>query len=216
VPGLDGDEIRRRLADARLYLCTGLRPDLAEFADAALAGGVDVIQLREKGIEAREELDALAVLASACARHGALLSVNDRADIAGAARADVLHLGQNDLPLAHARALIGDGVLIGRSTHDPRQARQAATEAGLDYFSVGPCWATPTKPGRAPAGLDLVRVAADVAGDRPFYPIGGIDFDRLPQVLATGARRIAVVRAINAAPDPRAAARQLKAALGTP
>jgi thiamine-phosphate pyrophosphorylase len=221
-------DLRERLAAATLYLCTDARRDtgdLAWFADAALAGGVDVIQLRDKGsvgerqfgpLEAKQALQALAVLREACDRHGALLSVNDRADIAGAARADVLHLGQNDLPLAHARALIGDGVLIGRSTHDPRQARQAATEAGLDYFSVGPCWATPTKPGRAPAGLDLVRVAADVAGDRPFYPIGGIDFDRLPQVLATGARRIAVVRAINAAPDPRAAARQLKAALGTP
>ncbi|WP_344677320.1 thiamine phosphate synthase [Saccharopolyspora taberi] len=218
-------DIRERLAAATLYLCTDARRetgDLAEFADAALAGGVDVIQLRDKGsegerrfgpLEARQELEALAVLRAACDRHGALLSVNDRADIAAAAGVDVLHLGQDDLPLEHARALLGDGVLIGRSTHDPEQTRQAAAETGLDYFSVGPCWATPTKPGRTPAGLDLVRVAAEVAGDRPFYPIGGIDVDRLPEVLAAGASRVAVVRAINGAADPRAAAAELKAAL---
>ncbi|HET9138786.1 thiamine phosphate synthase, partial [Actinophytocola sp.] len=97
MPGLDGDQIRRRLAGARLYLCTGLRPDLGEFADAALAGGVDIVQLRHKGLEAGPELAALAVLAEACARHGALLAVNDRADVALAAGADVLHLGQDDL-----------------------------------------------------------------------------------------------------------------------
>lgn len=223
LPGVD---IRERFASTTLYLCTDARRetgDLAEFADAVLAGGVDVIQLRDKGsegerrfgpLEAKYELEALAVLREVCDRHGALLSVNDRADIAAAARADVLHLGQDDLPLAHARALLGDRVLIGRSTHDPDQTRQAAAADGLDYFSVGPCWATPTKPERVPAGLDLVRVAAEVADGRPFFPIGGIDVGRLPEVLALGASRIAVVRAVNAAPDPRVAAAELKAALG--
>ncbi|HEY0501385.1 MAG TPA: thiamine phosphate synthase, partial [Kutzneria sp.] len=102
MPALDGDQIRKRLADARLYLCTDARTgtdDLAEFVDAALAGGVDIVQLRDKGLEARHELAALEVIAEACARHGALLSVNDRADIAVAAGADVLHLGQDDLPV---------------------------------------------------------------------------------------------------------------------
>jgi thiamine-phosphate pyrophosphorylase len=214
VPGLDGDRIRRRLADARLYLCTGNRPDLAEFADAALAGGVDVIQLREKGIEARDELAALEVLAEACARHGALLSVNDRADVALAAGADVLHLGQDDLPVRWAREVLGDDVVIGRSTHDEAQAKAAIDEPGVDYFCTGPCWPTPTKPGRPAPGLDLVRATAAANPERPWFAIGGIDEARLPEVLAAGASRVVVVRAITEADDPRAAASRLAAALG--
>jgi thiamine-phosphate pyrophosphorylase len=213
VPGLDGDAIRRRLADARLYLCTGNRPDLAEFADAALAGGVDVIQLREKGLEARDELAALEVLAEACARHGALLSVNDRADVALAAGADVLHLGQDDLPVPWARKIVGEKVVIGRSTHDEAQAKAAADEAGVDYFCTGPCWPTPTKPGRPAPGLDLVRATATTGTDRPWFAIGGIDEARLPEVLAAGASRVVVVRAITEAADPRAAATRLATTL---
>jgi len=211
VPGLDGDEIRRRLADARLYLCTGNRPDLAEFADAALAGGVDVIQLREKGMEATDELAALSVLAEVCARHEALLSVNDRADVALAADADVLHLGQDDLPVRWAREILGPDVVIGRSTHDLAQAEAAAVEPGVDYFCTGPCWPTPTKPGRPAPGLDLVR--ATVGAARPWFAIGGIDEARLPEVLAAGASRVVVVRAITEAADPRAAAARLAGAL---
>ncbi|HEX6357988.1 thiamine phosphate synthase [Actinophytocola sp.] len=213
MPGLDGDRIRRRLSEARLYLCTGNRPDLAEFADAALAGGVDVIQLREKGIEARDELAALGVLAEACARHGALLSVNDRADVALAAGADVLHLGQDDLPVEWARKILGDDVVIGRSTHDVSQASAAAVEPGVDYFCAGPCWPTPTKPGRPAPGLDLVRATAATGTDRPWFAIGGIDEARLPEVLAAGATRVVVVRAITEAEDPRAAAARLTAAM---
>ncbi|GAB3001053.1 thiamine phosphate synthase [Saccharothrix stipae] len=209
VPGLDGTRIRRRLADARLYLCTPARPDLAEFADAALAGGVDVVQLRDKGLEAKQEIAALEVLAEACARHGALLSVNDRADVALAVDADVLHLGQDDLPVPHARRILGDDVVIGRSTHDVDQARAAAVEPGVDYFCTGPCWPTPTKPGRPAPGLDLVRATAGTT-DRPWFAIGGIDADRLPEVLAAGADRVVVVRAITEADDPRAAAAWLK------
>lgn len=213
MPGLDGDTIRRRLADARLYLCTGNRPDLAEFADAALAGGVDVIQLREKGIEARDELAALAVLAEACARHGALLSVNDRADVAVASGADVLHLGQDDLPVEWARKVAGDDVVIGRSTHDWAQASAAFDEAGVDYFCTGPCWPTPTKPGRPAPGLDLVRATTAAGPARPWFAIGGVDEARLPEVLAAGASRVVVVRAITEADDPRAAASRLAATL---
>ena len=151
-----------RLLKARLYLCTDARRergDLAEFADAALAGGVDIIQLRDKGsageqqfgpLEARHELEALQTLADAAARHGALVAVNDRADVARAASADVLHLGQDDLPLLVARDIIGSRPLIGRSTHDRAQVNRAASEE-IDYFCVGPCWPTPTKPGRAAA-----------------------------------------------------------------
>jgi thiamine-phosphate pyrophosphorylase len=209
VPGLDGTQIRRRLADARLYLCTPTRPDLADFADAALAGGVDVVQLRDKGLEARQEIAALEVLAEACARHGALLAVNDRADVALAVDADVLHLGQDDLPVPSARRVVGEDVVIGRSTHDVGQARAAAVEPGVDYFCTGPCWPTPTKPGRPAPGLDLVRATAGTT-DRPWFAIGGIDAERLPEVLAAGAERVVVVRAITEAEDPRAAAAWLK------
>ncbi|WP_261989364.1 thiamine phosphate synthase, partial [Streptomyces sp. uw30] len=137
--------VRSQLADARLYLCTDARKpqgDLVEFLDAALAGGVDIVQLRDKGMEAAEELEHLKVFADACARHGKLLAVNDRADVAHAAGADVLHLGQGDLPVPAARAILGDEVLIGRSTHADSEADAAAVEEGVDYFCTGPCWPT--------------------------------------------------------------------------
>ena len=216
---MDPDAARRRLAEARLYLCTDSRRergDLAEFADAALAGGVDVIQLREKGIEAREELTALEVLAAACERHGALLAANDRADVALAAGADVLHLGQDDLPVPWARRIVGDDMLVGRSSHDVGQADAAASEPGVDYFCVGPCWPTPTKPGRPAAGLELVRhVAGNQGVSRPWFAIGGIDNNRVDAVLAAGARRVVVVRVITEADDPRAAAAALAHRLRT-
>ena len=217
-------DLRARLAEAHLYLCTDARRergDLAEFVDAALAGGVDIVQLRDKGsvgeqrfgaLEARAELEALEVLADAAGRHGALVAVNDRADIAFAASADVLHLGQDDLPLSMARAVIGPDPLIGRSTHDVEQL-DAAIDEHVDYFCVGPCWPTPTKPGRPAAGLGLVRSAAESGTDKPWFAIGGIDGERLPEVLDAGARRVVVVRAITGADDPTAAAAALKAAL---
>ena len=214
MPGLDADQIRQRLAAARLYLCTGLRPDLAEFVDAALAGGVDIVQLREKNLEAGPELAALEIIAEACARHGALLAVNDRADVALAAHADVLHLGQDDLPVPWARRILGDDIVIGRSSHDASQARAAAVEPGVDYFCTGPCWPTPTKPGRPAPGLDLVRTTADAGPERPWFAIGGIDDARLPDVVAAGATRVVVVRAITEAEDPRAAAESLRRSLG--
>jgi thiamine-phosphate pyrophosphorylase len=215
---------RERLSTATLYLCTDARRergDLAEFADAALSGGVDLIQLRDKGsvgeqrfgaMEARQELAALEILGDAARRHGALLAVNDRADIARAAGADVLHLGQDDLPLLLARDVIGPGRLIGRSTHDSAQVATALAEE-VDYFCVGPCWPTPTKPGRPAPGLDLVRAAAESGTTKPWFAIGGVDAERLPEVIAAGARRIVVVRAITAAADPAAAARDLKTTL---
>ncbi|MFI1091315.1 thiamine phosphate synthase [Streptomyces sp. NPDC020917] len=206
---------REQLADARLYLCTDARAergDLARFADAVLGAGVDVIQLRQKGIEAREELAALAVLAAACRRHGRLLAVNDRADVAHAAGADVLHLGQGDLPVPAARALLGDEVVIGRSCHAEPEVDAAAAEVGADYFCTGPVWPTPTKPGRPAPGLDLVRYAAGL-GTRPWFAIGGIDLDNVGQVLDAGARRIVVVRAITEAADPAAATAALAAAV---
>lgn len=217
---MDRQQIRQRLADARLYLCTDARRDrgdLAEFVDAALAGGVDIVQLRDKTegqpLEAKQELAALEVIATACAAHDALLAVNDRADIALAAGADVLHLGQDDLPVPLARRIVGDDMAIGRSTHTNAEADAAAVEPGVDYFCTGPCWPTPTKPGRPAPGLGLVAHTAGLGTDRPWFAIGGIDTERLPDVLAAGATRIVVVRAITEAADPTAAASAFRAAL---
>ncbi|HET8581796.1 MAG TPA: thiamine phosphate synthase [Jatrophihabitans sp.] len=200
-----------RIEDARLYLCVDSRRrqgDLADFLDAVLGNGVDVVQLREKGLEAREELRLLEVFGAAAERHGALWAVNDRADVARAAGAPVLHLGQDDLPTDIAREIVGPDVLIGRSTHDPRQADAARVEAGVGYFCCGPTWTTPTKPGRPAAGLALLDHAVAAQDERPWFAIGGIESpDRLDEVIAHGARRVVVVRAITEAEDPGAAAR---------
>ena len=208
-----GSGRRARLADARLYLCTPSRPDLPEFLDAVLSGGVDVVQLREKGLEARAEIALCEVVAEAAARHGALWSVNDRADVASVVHPDVLHLGQDDLPVAAARRILGPDVLVGRSCHDEQQVRDAALQNGVDYFCVGPTWPTPTKPGRPAPGLPLTRFAAALGSDRPWFAIGGIELGNLDEVLAAGARRVVVVRALTEAPDPQAAAAALKARL---
>ncbi|MEU6333671.1 thiamine phosphate synthase [Streptomyces cellulosae] len=203
---------RTHLTDARVYLCTDARKrqgDLPDFLDAVLAHGVDIVQLRDKGMEAAEELEHLEFFADACARHGKLLAVNDRADVAHAARADVLHLGQGDLPVPAARAILGDDILIGRSTHAEDEAAAAAVQPGVDYFCTGPCWPTPTKPGRPAPGLDLVRYTAKLSTDRPWFAIGGIDLANLDQVLDAGARRVVVVRALTEADDPGAAAAEL-------
>lgn len=213
------------LSNARLYLCTDARRergDLLDFVAEAVAGGVDIVQLRDKGspgarefgeLDAAAELEVLERLRDVVHAGGALLSVNDRADIAHAARADVLHLGQDDLPPAAARAIVGPDMVIGRSTHDVTQMRAAAADSDVDYFCTGPLWTTPTKPGRAATGLDLVRAAAADAGDKPWFAIGGIDLDRVAEVIEAGATRIVVVRAITAAGDPAGAARSLRGAV---
>jgi thiamine-phosphate pyrophosphorylase len=206
-------DLRARLADARLYLCVGARPDLAEFLDEVLANGVDAVQLREKHLEARDEIALCEVVKAAAERHGALFSVNDRADVARAVGADVLHLGQNDLPVPVAREIVGDEMLVGLSSHTPAETSAAAVAGGVDYLCAGPAWATPTKPGRPAAGLDLIDHAARVAGARPWFAIGGIDLGNLDQVLARGATRVVVVRALTEAADPGAAARAFAARL---
>jgi thiamine-phosphate pyrophosphorylase len=203
--------------DARLYLCTDSRSrtgDLEQFLDAVLANGVDIVQLREKGLEARDELRLLETFAAAAERHGALWAVNDRADVARAAGAPVLHLGQDDLPVPIAREIVGEGVLIGRSTHSPTQCDAARGEDGVAYYCCGPTWTTPTKPGRPAAGLDLVSHAAAHEDERPWFAIGGIEtLERLDEVIARGARRAVVVRAITEADDPGAAAAAFAARL---
>lgn len=198
------------LADARLYLCVDRRErqgDLAEFLDAVLPAGVDIVQLREKQLEARDELAALEIVADAAARHGVLWSVNDRADVAVVSGAPVVHVGQGDLPVDEVRRVIGPNPIVGLSTHDEQQLTAAVDLPGLDYFCVGPVWTTPTKPGRPAAGLELLELASGLAppedpAARPWFAIGGIDLTNIDEVLARGARRVVVVRAITDADDP--------------
>ncbi|WP_423181887.1 thiamine phosphate synthase [Arthrobacter sp. NyZ413] len=215
---------------ARLYLCTDARKeqgDFEQFVDAAFQGGVDIIQLRDKSLEAAEELELLEVLHAVAQRHGRLWAVNDRADIASLSGAPVFHIGQKDIPLRSARKLLHDPTVIGLSTHSPEQIDAAIAaspgRSGLDYFCVGPVWATPTKPGRTAVGLELLKYAADAVkrADEetvggvvlPWFAIGGIDLGNVDAVVEAGASRIVVVRAITEATDPTAAAQSLLAAL---
>jgi thiamine-phosphate pyrophosphorylase len=196
----------------RLYLVVTPRPgrSFAETLDRterALAGGVEVLQLRAKDWEARPILELGERMRALAERYGVPFFLNDRPDLAALLQADGVHLGQNDLTPLEARRFFGG--MVGRSTHAPEQALRALEE-GADYLSVGPVWETPTKPGRPAAGLGYVRWAAKNLGNRPWFAIGGIDLANLDQVLEAGARRIVVVRAILDAPDPEGAARAFR------
>ena len=205
---------------ARLYLCTDARKDRGDFADfvaAAFAGGVDIIQLRDKNIDAAEELEYLEILRSVADQHARLWAVNDRADIASLAGAPVFHVGQTDLPVASARTLLGPAAVIGLSTHSTEHVDAALAANDLNYFCVGPVWATPTKPGRAAVGTQLLRYAAarSAATDSelPWFAIGSIDLGNINQVVDAGATRVVVVRAITDASDPTDAAQRLLVSL---
>lgn len=191
--------------EARLYLITGARPDLGSYLEAAVRGGVDFVQLREKELSDAELLRVLEEARAVTRRLGVPLVVNDRPDLAVLVGADYVHVGQDDLPL---RAVRRFGVPAGLSTH----SREELERAEADYVAVGPVFATPTKPGRPAVGLELVRHAAEQAS-APWFAIGGIDRTNVAEVVAAGARRIAVVRAIGDADDPEAAARELRAVL---
>lgn len=193
------------LAGARLYLITGARPDLAKLLEAAVRGGVDAVQLREKALPDRELLRVLAEAREVTTALGVPLVVNDRPDLAVLAGADAVHVGHDDLPVEEARRF---GLAVGQSTHAPAEI-DAST---ADYLGVGPVHATPTKQGRPAVGLELVRYAATNA-KAPWFAIGGIDAANAADVVAAGATRIAVVRAICDAPDPEEAARMLRAVL---
>jgi thiamine-phosphate pyrophosphorylase len=206
---------RERLRRARLYFVTDVRPGLEELLAAAVAGGVDMLQLRDKTVAEEALLDAAAVFRRVCDEHGALFWLNDRPDLAVRCGADGVHVGQGDMGLGEARRVVGRELLVGLSTHAPAQF-DAALDANADELSVGPVWVTPTKEGRPAAGLDYVRYAASRAGERPWFAIGGIDRDNVRDVVAAGASRIVVVRAIRDAADPRAAAEALRAALPDP
>ncbi len=220
VPDPTGEQRRARLAAARLYLVCDCMPgerDLSEFLAAAIAGGVDVVQLREKNLEDEFLAEAASVAADACDAHGALFILNDRPDIAALVRADGVHIGQDDVSVAEARKIVGPDMLVGLSTHAPSEIDAAVPAAPdgtpyVDYIGVGPVHATPTKPGRIPVGTELVTYASAHA-HVPFFAIGGIDSENVIEVLDAGASRVCVVRAISDARDPERAALTLRAAL---
>ncbi len=196
-----GQDRRARLERARLYLVSDAGIP-ADALDAALAGGVDMLQLRDPALDDAALLEVATSWRAACDAHGALLWVNDRPDLALAADADGVHVGQDDAAVTAVRELVGDDVLIGLSTHAPEQL-EAGIEAGADQLSVGPVWETPTKPGRPAAGLDYVRHAAQRRPPVPWFAIGGIDRQNVAQVIAAGGERIVVVRALRDAADHR-------------
>jgi thiamine-phosphate pyrophosphorylase len=206
-----------RLRLARLYLCTDTREkqgDLADFLAAAFAGGVDIVQIRQKGMAPEQELAALELARRAAEPYQGIVCVNDSAELAGQFKSDMLHLGQQDGSASTARKPLHRWAIIGRSTHEPRQADRAIRDRDVDYFCVGPVYATTTKPDAAPVGLDLVRYAARKApvpeiSSKPWFAIGGISRANIDEVIKAGARRVCVVRAITEAADPERAAREL-------
>ncbi|HWC31567.1 MAG TPA: thiamine phosphate synthase [Actinomycetota bacterium] len=204
---------RARLQDGRLYVVSGPREergDLTEFLDAILGAGVDVIQLREKEAEPRHVMRWSETFREAAERHDALFVLNDRPDIAMAVGADGVHLGQNDVPVDVARRILGEHGIIGVSTRTPEQ--YSAVSADADYVCAGPVWETPTKPGRPAAGLEPVRYVA-ARERRPWFAIGGVAEANVAEVVASGASRIVVVRAVTEADDPGVAVKALLDAL---
>jgi thiamine-phosphate pyrophosphorylase len=211
TPDAAGPLRRERLRTARLYFVCDARPhgeDPEGIVRAALNGGVDIVQLREKELDRRAIEVAGATFRRLCDTYSALFIVNDDPSLARSCRADGVHLGQDDVSVAEAREALGSDVLIGLSTHSREQIDAAA---GTDYLSVGPVWETPTKEGRPAVGLELVQYAAQYAS-LPFYAIGGIDSSNAHEVVEAGARRLCVVRAIRDSDDPAAAADQLRRA----
>jgi thiamine-phosphate pyrophosphorylase len=201
---------RERLARARLYLVCSASPqggELREVLGAALAGGVEIFQLREKHLPDAQLLAAARVAKEVCERAGALFVLNDRPDLALEVGADGVHVGQHDMPVTDVRELVGPDILVGLSTHAPAEI-DAVDAALVDYIGVGPVHATPTKLGRPAVGNELVVYAAAHAAV-PFFAIGGLDADNVDETLAAGATRVCVLRAIADAPEPEAAAHAL-------
>jgi len=199
---------RLTLGDRRLYLCTPDRPDLAAFLTACIQGGVDIVQLRDKQLDARPLLARAALAREVCHGHGVPFVLNDRPDLALEAGADGVHVGQDDAPPSLARRLLGQDAIVGFSTHAPVEL-DAAADKPADYLSAGPVSPTPTKPGRAGTGLEYLTYAAAHAA-LPWFVTGGVTPETVPAMVAAGARRFVVVRYLTEADDPSRAARALR------
>lgn len=203
---------RALIEGRRLYLCTGDRPDLEEFLTACIRGGVDLVQLRDKELEARPLLRRAEVAMSVCASAGVPFVLNDRPDLALACRADGVHVGQDDAPPALARRILGPDAIVGLSTHAPAEWEAAAGEP-VDYLSAGPVNATPTKPGRPGTGLEYLEHVSGTGRDIPWFVTGGATPETIPGMAAAGARRFVVVRYLTGSDEPEAAARRLRAVI---
>jgi thiamine-phosphate pyrophosphorylase len=206
VPDLHG-----RLSGRRLYLCTPDRPDLADFLAACIRGGVDIVQLRDKRLDARPLLARAELAVRVCRDHGVPFILNDRPDLALACGADGVHVGQDDAPPDLARGILGPAAIVGYSTHDPAQFDTAAGEP-VDYLSAGPVNETPTKPGRPGTGLGYLAYAAAHA-TLPWFVTGGVTPETVPSMVEAGASRFVVVRYLTEADDPEANARRLSEAI---
>lgn len=194
-----------------LYLCTPDRPDLEAFLAACIRGGVDLVQLRDKALEARPLIDVARRARAVCHDHGVPFILNDRPDLALEVEADGVHVGQDDAPPSLARRVLGPDAIVGFSTHAPRELDAAAAEP-VDYLSTGPVSPTPTKPGRAGTGLDYLSYAA-AHTTRPWFVTGGVTPGTIGPMLAAGARRFVVVRWLTEAAGPEHAARQVRQAI---
>lgn len=217
---------RERLLNSRLYVCTDLQRFIAypeagpvdelgmealrSFYADAFSGGVDIIQVRDKNVSAQTEIAALSLLKDVADEYGGLSAANDRADLALIAGVDVFHVGQQDLSTEQARMILGEDVIIGRSCQTLEQVREADADVDLDYYCTGPVWQTPTKPGRAAVGTELLTKAAALESAKPFFAIGGITPENIGEVTEAGAQRVVVVRAVTQAQDTVAAASALR------
>lgn len=202
-----GSKLIQQLRQCNLYLVTSPTENLLAIVEAALKGGLGLVQYRDKDTEDSLRWQRAKDLRHLCREYGALFLVNDRVDLALAVQADGVHLGQQDLPIAVARQLLGPNKIIGRSTTNPQEMAQAIAE-GADYIGVGPVYATPTKAGKKPAGLEYVQYAAANC-PIPWFAIGGIDGENLSEVIQAGATQVAIVRAIMEAADPEQATKKL-------
>ena len=198
------------LSERRLYLCTPDRADLGAFVEACIVGGVDVVQLRDKHLSDPDLKARARIVQQICSRHQVPFILNDRPDLAGAIGADGVHVGQDDTPAREARALVGDGALVGLSTHARSELLIAVDQhLPVDYVSAGPVHATPTKPGRPGTGLDYIREAVS-RSPWPVWITGGVDPDTVGEMIEAGARHFVVVRWLTDAADPGRHARQLR------
>jgi thiamine-phosphate pyrophosphorylase len=199
------------LSGRRLYLCTGDRPDLIEFLLACIGGGIDVVQLRDKHLEARLLVERAGIAARVCADRGVPFILNDRPDLALEVGADGVHVGQDDASPTLARRILGPDAIVGLSTHT-RAELEASVAKPVDYVSAGPVAPTPTKPGRPGTGAGYVSFAvANTA--RPVFVTGGVTPETVPSLATAGARHFVVVRYLTEALDPRRAAKELRASI---
>ncbi|MGK7942096.1 MAG: thiamine phosphate synthase [Crocosphaera sp.] len=197
----------QKLKNAALYLVTSSTENLFQIVESALKAGLPIVQYRKKNIDDMIRLEMAEKLCELCHKYDALFIVNDRADIALAVNADGVHLGQQDIPVALARQILGPNKIIGRSTTNPQEMEKAIAEEA-DYIGVGPVYATPTKPDKKAAGLDYVRYAAKQS-PIPWFAIGGIDDINITEVMKSGGTQVALVRAIMEAEDPEKTTEEL-------